>query len=123
MILEKWHGFDFVKRSSNVLLVTIGESWTWGDSLQSSWADGTDDKEFRLLNVYGGKLSLKLNSDFLNIAMPGESNLWIANKLDYLIENIDSLNYKNIIIILTLTEVGREFNGNLDKDIDYVKEF
>lgn len=122
MNFTNWHGFDFVKKSSNLLLVTIGESWTWGDSLQSNWANRIDDKEFRLANVYGGQLSSKLNSDFLNIAIPGESNLWIANKLDYLIDNIDSLNYKNIIIILTLTEVGREFNGNLDNDIDYVEE-
>lgn len=122
MTFEKWNGFDFVKKSSDLLLVTIGESWTWGDSLQSVWSAGIDDKEFRLSNVYGGQLSSKLNSDFLNIAIPGESNLWIANKIDYLIDNIDSFNYKNIIIILTLTEVGREFNGNLDNDVDYIEE-
>lgn len=109
-----WNGFDYVKNNNPNLVITIGDSWTWGDSLNSKWKE-YDDKEFRLANVYGGQLAKKLDADFLNIAEPGQSNLWIANHLDFVVDRLAEFNnYHNVYVVLTLTEVGREFNGDLD---------
>ena len=52
----------------STLLVTIGDSWTWGDGIDN-----------RVNNVYGRRLSNMLNSDWINIAWPGTANNWIAN--------------------------------------------
>ena len=32
-MVKNWHGFDFVQKNKDTLVVTIGDSWTWGDSL------------------------------------------------------------------------------------------
>lgn len=117
---SQWQNFDFVKQNRKKLIVTIGESWTWGDSLGKTQHTKYDDKEFRLANVYGGKLAEKLNADFLNIAEPGQSNLWIANHFKLFMNNINDFLYDEIIVIITLTEVGREFNGDLDSTRDYM---
>ena len=115
-----WKSFDFVTSGSTTLVVTIGESWTWGDSLGKTKHTIYDDKKFRLANVYGGQLANMINADFLNIAAPGQSNLWISTHFKLLMDNIDQFQYNNIIVILTLTEVGREFNGDLDQQRDYM---
>lgn len=95
----------FVGTSSR-LLVTIGESWTWGDSLG----------ERRLQSVFGRQLADMLSADWCNIAKCGESNLWIATQLENLTV---PEHYKQVDIVLTMTELGREFNGDLDHDRVY----
>jgi hypothetical protein len=122
IVYSNWHNFDFVKRDCKKLVVTIGESWTWGDSLGQTRHTIYDDKEFRLAHVYGQLLANKLEADFLNIAEPGQSNLWIANHLKLFVDNIDQFSYDEITVILTLTEVGREFEGDLDKHRDYMSD-
>lgn len=119
-MIDSWNGFDYVKHNRANLLITIGESWTWGDSLQAQWKS-FDNKEFRLFNVYGGQLAELLNADFLNIAEPGQSNLWIADHLDLVVSKLDEFNYDRIDIVLTLTEVGREFNGDRDHNRIYTE--
>ena len=54
IVYDTWRGFDWVKKSRKKLVVTIGESWTWGDSLGKTQHRVYDDKEFRLAHVYGG---------------------------------------------------------------------
>ena len=66
-----WKEFDWIKQNRKTLVVTIGESWTWGDSLGKTQHKIFDDKEFRLANVYGRRLADTLQADFLNIAKPG----------------------------------------------------
>ena len=113
-----WNSFDFVQKGSRKLVVTIGESWTWGDSLGKTchWPRGGkdhhlwfDDKEYRLKNTYGGQLADELEADFLNVAECGRSNLWIAQQLQFFLENLHTFDYDEIFIALTLTEVGRDF--------------
>ena len=81
-----------------------------------------DDKEFRLSNVYGRRLAETLQADFLNIAKPGESNLWIAKHYAMFVNEIDQFDYDEILVVLTMTEVGREFEGDLDHDRDYMSD-
>ena len=67
------HGEDccyYKNNGKDKLLITIGESWTWGDSLE-------DHGYNRLDCVWGNKLSTMLDTDWINIARKGASNLWI----------------------------------------------
>jgi hypothetical protein len=88
---------------SDTLLVTIGESWTWGNSLPSD----------RLINVWGHRLAAKLSLDWLNIARCGSSNFWIFYQLSELLRYLHNENdfpYQKIIFVFCLTETGRELN-------------
>jgi hypothetical protein len=96
---------DFTQISGgDTLLITIGESWTWGDSLPTD----------RLTNVWGYRLANKLQIDWLNIARCGASNFWIFYQLSELIRfyNNNQFPYKKIIFVFCLTETGRELNEN-----------
>ena len=99
--------------NKDTLLITIGDSWTWGNKLgKSDPIKSIDDLEFRLANVFGGQLSNKLNSDWINIAAPGSPNEWMIMHFNRLGELAQSSNvfdhYKKIYVVITLTEVGRD---------------
>ena len=107
------------------MVICYGDSWTWGDSLgQSCAATGSDDFEFRSQNVYGYHVAHSLNADFVNFAIPGIYNYWVHDRLKILIDhdmcNLSS-KYNKIYIIVTLTELGRDFV--LDKYTENFKEF
>ncbi len=107
--------FDFKSRNSNSLLVTIGDSWTWGDDITP-----TNNNQKRLDLVFGNILSLSLECDWLNLGQCGSGNFWLAEKVQELVQLIPSMSYKKIYVICTLTEVGREFNSGYDNHIDYI---
>lgn len=107
------------------LVICYGDSWTWGDSLgKASAFTKTEDTDFRLKNVYGAHLSNMLQADFVNIATPGIFNYWIHDRLQILL-NHDlprlSEQYNKIYIVVTLTELGRDFE--FDKYSDEFKTF
>jgi hypothetical protein len=95
-----------------LLLITVGDSWTWGDSLGNiNWKNGTfDDYEYRTTNIYGYHLSNKLNSDWVNIGLPGSDNLFIIWQAYKFMQGIDK-KYKNIHVVITLTESGRDLSN------------
>ena len=110
--------FDFVDRQSDVLLVTIGDSWTWGADLTPN-----DDEDFRKTHVFGNLLSTSLNTDWLNLALSGSNNFFIAERAEQLGKIVDQLDYKNIYMVCTFTEVGRSFDSHHDNYIDYIEWF
>lgn len=105
-------------KNHDLLLITVGDSWTYGDSLgKTKVRNGIDDTEYRLKHVYGSIIANELNASWLNIALPGGSNklmlLWLSNFL-----NLHHDKYKKIKCIITLTESGRHeelqlINNNL----------
>lgn len=107
--------FDFVSRNSQELLVTIGDSWTWGDDITVD-----NNNVIRLEKVFGNLVSSTIGSDWLNLGQCGSGNFWLANKVKELASVIPSLSYKKIYVVCTLTEVGREFNSTYDQNIDYI---
>lgn len=107
--------FNFVSRKSQELLVTVGDSWTWGDDITAS-----NNDDVRLEKVFGNVLSNALGSDWLNLGQCGSGNFWLAEKVQELAHIIPTLNYSRIYVVCTLTEVGREFNSTYDKQTDYV---
>ena len=93
--------------NQNTLLIAAGDSWTWGDSL-----GGTnlkyDNFKYRTNYIYGHLLAKKLSSDFINIGMPGFDNVNIILNLNKVLRNLTK-SYKQIDVVITLTETGREF--------------
>ena len=110
---------SLLTRDSDTLLVTIGDSWTYGGSLHLL-SDIPDVHKFRFDNIYGNRLSAMMNCDWYNLSMPGRSNRWMINQLSKLCEIRYQLPYKKVIVVLTLTETCREFNSHLDMDLDYI---
>lgn len=102
----------FVDRNSRTLLVTIGDSYTYGYNLKN-----------RMRDVYGSVLSKNLNSDWLNLAMPSSGNFWLTKKAEELSVIIPKLEYNEIFVICTFTEVGRWFNTEFDRHINYINWF
>jgi len=106
--LSRGNQADFTSISSgDTLLITVGESWTWGDSLPNN----------RLTNVWGYRLATKLQMDWLNIARCGASNFWIFYQLSELIRfgnNNKQFPYGKIVFVFCLTETGRELTENWD---------
>lgn len=87
--------------SNNQLLITIGESWTWGNFLGDN----------RLNDVWGARLANRMQTNWLNIARCGSSNMWIAYQLSHLYTWLDCGNewpFDSTSIIACWTETGRE---------------
>lgn len=102
--------FDIDQNGSDVLLVTIGDSWTWGDELST-----------RVDDVYGNLLAKKLSADWLNLGIPGIGNFYISTLYQELVNflKVENNNYKQVWCVITLTEVAREFDGHWDQTVDY----
>lgn len=96
-------------QNKNNLLITIGDSWTWGDSIGTTkYAQGISDKN-RTNLIYGKHLQcLITDCDWINIAMPGTANQWIVDSALRFPNLISKLNYKKIYLIIGLTDITRD---------------
>lgn len=110
--------YSFVNNNSKKLVVTIGDSWTWGADLSFN-----DDLAIRNKDVYGAIIARELSADFLNLGQCGSCNLHIIERIKELHRLIPTLDYQEILIICTYTEVGRSFNSSYDSTVDYYKWF
>jgi hypothetical protein len=97
--------YDFVNRNSYKLVVTIGDSWTYGTGTISS--------------LYGNFISQKLNSDWLNLARNGGDNFWMTERIEEFGKIANDTNYDTIYLICTFSETGRWFNSVRDNYINY----
>ena len=111
--------FDFVSRSSNILLVTVGDSWTWGSDI----SENNSDDDYRLKSVWGNQLSGMMGSDWLNLALCAQGNQWMANRITEFANIVPLLNYEKILVVCVFTGAGRMFNTDIDHDFDYVEWF
>lgn len=100
--------YTAISNNSDTLLVTIGDSWTYGLEL--------DD---RLQQVYGRIVSDSLQADWLNIACPGQGNFWITERFVEAVKLVKTLDYKKIYVICVFTEIGRSIVSHLDGFINY----
>jgi len=114
--IQGQYPYSFIDQKSDILVVTIGDSWTWGADITNS-----ADSSIRLQKVYGGIISREMSADFLNLGQCGSCNLHIIERVKEL--NSLELNYKKIYVICTFTEPARSLNGPYDKEIDYFKWF
>jgi hypothetical protein len=117
------------KSNKKNLLITIGDSWTWGDSLGATTLD-YNDKQTRYSQFYTNKLAEKLDCDWLMIAWCGVNNNWIIDQYKIIQNAINKNYYKNynkVYVHVCLTELFREirnisfqdlFNKNQIKNFD-----
>jgi hypothetical protein len=99
---------------SPTLVIVAGDSWTWGGSL---------DPELRLKQIYGKLLSSRYKADWINIGCQGWSNSHILVACQYLLDLVANTNYNRIIVVLTLTENGRDVTSPDSHPYDYLKCF
>lgn len=116
---RQWYEEDIQNRDT--LLITVGDSWTWGDHLGCiDWNVASNDP-VRLTQIFGRQLSNMLGADWVNLARPGCSNYWMLEKLQDIQPFIQSATYKKIYVIVTLTEDLREatYSRRINVDTPY----
>lgn len=105
----------FVNRNKKKLLIAIGESWTYGESLPGvAGATGMSNIFSQLRNCYAPRLALCLDADLHQYAVPGNCNLYMFNELERLLETAKQRGYEDIVVCMLMTEPGREKNGGVD---------
>lgn len=121
-----------VKRNKDTLLIIVGESWTYGESLPNV-ATGAQQYSLdsQLVNCFGPKIAVMLNSDLYQYAVPGNCNLYISMELERILEYVSTMHYKKIYVCIQMTECGRDnavveanpnsilsslINGNIKED-------
>lgn len=109
-----------VDRSSNTLVITVGDSWTWGDALGKTTVN-YDDYEYRTEHIYGNILSNAIGADFINLGFPGFDNMRIMRELLDIYPTL-TRTYNKCYIIFTLTESGRELKNESRDRKDLVVE-
>lgn len=135
--INSYNPYYFKNCNSTALVVTVGDSWTWGQDLcgynelldiqTCDWqvVNGilSNINSIRFEKSYGNLLSQHFNSDWLNLAVPGWGNYQMAGLVKNLADIIPYLHYDKILVVVTLTEVGRWFNTHVDVNIDHQKLF
>ena len=117
---SSWHQtpvntFNFADRDSDILIVTVGDSWTWGSDL----AESNSDDAYRVQHLYGNLVTRELNTDWLNLGLSATSNFWLVGMVEELAQLIPQLNYQQIHVICVFTGVGRWFHTQYDRYIHY----
>lgn len=129
----RFNPYNFKCVNSDTLLVTLGDSWTWGMEVAgyhdfvnfqlAHWEISqdviTNTNPDRINNLFGYTISDTIKADWLNLGVPALGNMQIANQIQTLSNVIPSLTYSKIIIIVTLTEVGRWFNTECDTALNH----
>jgi len=115
--LDNWDSISDIN-NKNKLLICIGDSWTWGDSLtpmlenynlsDPELIEINHDHEKRKELLYGSHLSKMLNADWKNYGMPGYSNLYILERFAMCLRDVSNDHYDDVYYVLCLTETGRE---------------
>ena len=107
--------YHYKNNQSDTLVITAGDSWTWGDSL---------DPDLRLTQVYGNLIASHFQADWINIGCCGWSNSWVLLHPKYIIDQLkNSLQYKKIYVILTLTENARDIQTPVSHPYDFRKNY
>ena len=106
--LKDWEEFYHDCSGKSRLVITAGDSWTYGDYLG----------EQRLEQVYGRLVSKQLDADWINIGSRGRSNSWILKILQFLAPRA-TYRYQEVVVIVTLTENGRDVEASYTFPFDY----
>lgn len=117
---SSWHQtpvntFNFVGRNSNTLIVTVGDSWTWGSDI----SENNSDDAIRIKHLYGNAVSGEMNADWLNLGLSATSNFWLTSMVEELAQLIPHLEYQKIYVICVFTGAGRWFHTRYDRYIHY----
>lgn len=106
--LTDWEEYYHDCSGKDRLVITAGDSWTYGDYLG----------EERLQQVYGRLVSRAVDADWINIGSRGRSNSWFLKALQYLAPLVKP-HYQEVIVIVTMTENGRDVETGYTFPFDY----
>jgi hypothetical protein len=103
-----WYEEDVTEKE--ILVITVGDSWTWGDHLGVIDWDKASNDPCRMEEIAGRVLSNRMRADWVNIARPGCSNYWMIEQLINIEDHLHRVRnkYKQIYVVVTLTEDLRE---------------
>lgn len=105
-----------IVRNSDTLLVVVGESWTYGESLPGI---GTGSGMFNLQSQIHGCFSTRmaeiLGCDLYQFAIPGNCNLWMSIELKRILKYVETLGYKKVLLVFQMTENAREMPIKFDE--------
>lgn len=98
-------------RKQKSILVVVGESWTYGESLPDV---ATGDKKYsldsQLRHCFGPKLALSLGTDYYQYAVPGNCNFYMISSIEKIIQHLKiTFSYEKIHLCIQLTEPSREY--------------
>jgi len=113
--------YDYVDRGSDTLLVTIGDSWTWGSGICGPFDAGNiteEDDKFRVSNLYGNVISKEKKWNWLNLGFYSMGNHWMVDKVFELRGLVPHLHFKNIVVVCVMTGTARWFNTWQDSLIE-----
>ena len=101
-------------QNKDTLIVCLGDSWTFGGGL---------DEEQRTQQFYARHLADYYDADIVNIGYSGFSNSWTLYIGGKLLKEVKKLNYRRVIVAITLTENARDFKSSYAFRFDFAKHF
>jgi hypothetical protein len=107
---EELDHYTILERDKNTLVLSVGDSWTWGDSL---------DPTTREQKIYGRLLADHYDADFINVGCRGWPNIWVLHTAKFILSELKKdKQYEKIYVIITLTENARDIRSA--KSLDFV---
>lgn len=99
----------WVKRNKKECTVVIGESWTYGESLNDRIlaAHGKFDLETQLTHCWGTQVATLLDTDYYQYAVPGNNNFTMFNSVKRILSTVYPL-YDTVYLLIQMTEPSRE---------------
>jgi len=99
----------FVKRNKKTLLIVVGESWAYGETLPNI---ATALNQYSLLTQLslglGSRMALMLDADLYQYAVPGNCNMYMFSELERMLSHASTFDYDKIYVSVQMTEPGRE---------------
>jgi hypothetical protein len=99
----------FIRRKKEKLLIVIGESWTYGESLKDV---STGLKRYSLSSqvagCFGARMALMMDVDYYQYAVPGNCNFYMFQELSRILDYVSTLGYNNVYVCMQMTEPARE---------------
>ena len=99
----------YVDKGKSTLLITLGESWTYGEGTEvinhrhHKW-----EIRDRIEVTYSGKMARLLDSDLWTFGLPGNSNSGIFTALFRILDNIPKGRYESIKVAVLMTAPDRD---------------
>ena len=82
------------------LIIALGDSWTYGDSL---------DESVRIQQIYGSLMARHYDADIINVGYRGGPNSWILLAGNFIVEQLQKNNtYDRVLVVVTMTESMRD---------------
>lgn len=96
-------------RGSDTLLVVVGESWTYGETLKGiGTGAGLFSLHSQLEGCMGPRMAEVTGWDLYQFAIPGNCNLYMHLELERILKHVATLGYKQVKVVLQMTENSRE---------------